>query len=117
MKFVLYTEYVSNEKVRDYIDKNLSSDSADDMSTFDYLFYDFADDIRNSEEDWSYAYCKTFTEIKDEIKSLIKKYKFKGKMLIKGFDKGFDDWKTFYKEVDDIFNVMLRKNNIDVDSI
>lgn len=117
MKFVSYYEYTSNEKIRDYIDKNLTSNSAQDMSTFDYLYYDFADDMHGSEEDWSYAYCKTFTEINDEIKSLIKKYNFKGNILLKGFEKGFNDWKAFYKEVDEIFNVMLQKNNIDVDNI
>lgn len=117
MKFVSYYEYISNEKVRDYIDKNLSSESADDMQTFDYLYYDFSDDMHGSEEDWSYAYCKTFAEIKDEVKALIKKYNFKSKLLLKGFEKGFNDWKAFYKEVNEIFNVMLQKNNIDVDNI
>lgn len=111
MKYITFEEYMNNPNIRTTVDESLTY--KDGLEMFDYLFYDCADDSHH-EDEWSYAACNYKSKIKENLNALLEKYDFKDKFLTRAFDKEFHEWKSFYKELDDFFNVFLQKNNIQI---
>lgn len=98
-----YDEYMSNAIYSNYIDEHIASEDVKDLETLDYLYYDLKDAD------------KTDTKIVHEminVMDLILKYNYGPTYLTKAFDPTFTDWDNLYKEVDEIFNLILEKNNI-----
>ena len=96
-------------KFEDYDDFNdplLTKDKKIEFTLIEYLFYDFSTD-RSSV--YSYVYCCPLDNIKTNVQELLTRYNVsKGEILLKAFDEDFNDWKTYYQVVDDLFTVWYK---------
>lgn len=110
-EFIKYSDYVDSD-FRDYVENHMTYDGGTDIGIIDYLFYDFADDKKDKDE-WSYYHSKKLSDVKPEIENLLSKYNFKGALILKAFEKDFNDWKSFYDELDQLFNEILKKNIVE----
>lgn len=98
-----YNEYMTNAIYSNYVDEHVSSEDVKDLETLDYLYYDLKDADKNDP-----AIVYEMANVMD----LILKYNYVGKYITKAFDPTFTDWDNLYKEIDEIFNIILEKNNI-----
>ena len=94
-----FKEYMTNAIYSNYIDEHVASE---DLSVLDYLYYDLKNDKENPK------YINNITN----VLNLLWKYNFKGCYIFNAFVKDFNEWENFYKEIDELFNLILKKNNI-----
>lgn len=89
-----------------FADARLTKVKKTEYSLIDYLFYDLGDDLSS---DYAYVYCCSLNDIKKHVNELLTRYNVpNGDILLKAFDKNFNDWDAFYQCVDDLFNVWYK---------
>lgn len=98
-----YNEYMSNAIYSNYIDEHITLEDVHDLETLNYLYYDLKDANKDDPE--------MIYEIAN-VMDLLLKYNYVGKYITKAFNSAFSDWNNLYKEIDEIFNLILKKNNI-----
>ncbi len=110
-----FYEYMNNYELSDKIDEQMPESAGEDMGVIDYLFYDLSDDMRGDSH-YAHVYGKPIKDVKCMAQKTIKKYDFKGENILNAFTIGFNDWKSFYKEVDELFEKILESNKVSVSS-
>lgn len=99
------------ENFEDDISEKETSESRQDLELIKYFVYDH---YTERHDRYSHYYGLTFDELYKDVDALLNRYAFKGETIRKTFCEGFNDWDGFEKEVDELFNVFLQKNNFHV---
>lgn len=88
--------------------------SRKDLELIEYFVYDHYNE-RNDR--YCHYYDLPFEDLYKRVDALLNKYNFKGAKIRESFSTGFNAWDDFSKELTELFNVFLTKNNIHVKRI
>lgn len=92
-------------------DEPLPETIANDIGILQYLAYDLKTELLDNavHNIW---YGNEFNEIKENISILLVKYNCLNVPLLKVFEKDFSEWEEFYNDLEIVFQIILRTNNI-----
>lgn len=99
------------EDAYDNFDDQLSREVHAEIELIKYFVYDH---YTERDEGYSHYYGATFAELYEDVDKLLNKYNYKGEVIRDAFCEGFDDWENFHNEVDELFTLILKKNNVKV---
>lgn len=88
--------------------------SRKDLELIEYFVYDHYNERK---ERYCHYYNLTFDDLYKRVDVLLNRYNFKGARIRESFSTGFNAWDDFSKELTELFNVFLTKNNIHVKRI
>lgn len=91
------------------ISGQLTDETNQDLELIKYFVYDHYTEYKYG---YSHYYDLTFAELYDDVDALLNKYNFKGNVIRNSFLDNFENWNEFKKEVNELFDVFLIKNNI-----
>lgn len=89
-------------------------DSRRDLDLIKYFVYDHYNECKGR---YCHYYDLTFDDLYTKVDILLNKYDFKGAKIRDSFSVCFSDWDDFSKELTELFNLFLIKNNIHVKRI